>query len=81
MAHVIVFLSYQLVVHIGEVEHFIISLNNGDFVFLTPLQLHFGPIFDLADALELNYYFKMADMLLFFLSYQLVVHIGEVGAL
>ena len=53
-----------------KLEHcnLIISLKIVDFVFLTHLQPNFGPIFDFSGILDLNYYFKMAHMLLFFPS-------------
>ena len=69
MAHMLLFLSptnlYYILVKL-EHSKLTISFNIIDFVFLTPLQLHFGPIFDISDVLELNYYFKTAYMLLFF---------------
>ena len=48
-----------------EHSNFIIFFNIVDIVFLTPLQLHFRPIFDLSDVLQLNYYFKSVNILLF----------------
>ena len=43
----------------------IIFSNIVDFLLLNPLQLHFGPIFDLPGALKLNYFFRRVFILLF----------------
>ena len=56
-----------------KLEHynFIISLKIVDFVFLSPRQHSFRPIFDLSSALDLNYYLKMTHMVLFLSSINL----------
>ena len=71
MAYVLLFFSntklYYILVKL-EHSNFIIFFNIVEFVFLTHLPLHFGPILDFSDVLLLNYYFKVVYMLLFLSS-------------